>query len=1437
MWRQRTLTPIFKSSGSQPIRFKTINYAFLKVLRHLLCLVVFLLPIYDISAGPSDYKFEHISVDQGLPASNVKRIHQDSQGFLWFATDGGLIKYDGNNYEIYKQNPADPYSLTGNNISRIIESNYGGRDVLWIGLRHEGVCKFDLNTERCTRYHSDPFNPNSLKYGVVWALCESYSGALWIGTFLGIDRLDYKTGQFTHFLGDTCVKAIHEDQNGILWIGTYLYGLVKLNPETGEKSTYLHDPDDPASISNNNVESIYESDLYGRRILWIGTRRGLNKFDPVTGEFIPFEPDPENPVSLREISVIAIYEPSSGKPGELWLTGGPLRIFNPETEQYIQYLHDPDDPHSISSSGVSSVCEDESGLLWIGSALGINKLNRYKKPFNNYTHQPRDSSSLSSNIITSVYQDKDDILWIGTVSGVNEFDTEKGVIKYYPSSKVNTIHKDQTGMMWIGTNGNLFEYNPVNEKLKGYYDGSDKPNTVQGSSTRQVFEEESGQLWFATSWGLYKLDREKDLFTKYLPRTLITALIKSNQEPNIFWLGGDNFGLVKMNQETGHFIDYMYRSRLLGSLSSNMVYTLYQNDNGTIWLGTGAGLNKLIVGPEKPDSSKILEFTSLLRGDEIQYRDSVGAFFDENSASMYWNSPQYSFIHYTEENSLPSSHVVGILEDDTGNLWLSTFNGLSRFDPQSKTFRNYYKSDGLPGNQFVPRSCYKNDRGEFFFGSVSGLTSFYPDSIKDNPHIPPIVITDFQLFHKPVPIDPEMAENGESGFALPKRISRLDTLELSYRENVFSLEFAALDYHNPTKNQYAYKMEGFEEDWTYTDASNRTATYTNLDPGDYTFRVKGSNNDDLWNEEGTSLKIVIIPPWWETSMAYSIYIIIIGSIIFGAWRFQLSRIRLKHQVELEHLEAERYHEMDELKSRFFANISHEFRTPLTLILGPIEKVLSRIKEREWVPDLQLVQKQARRLLQLVSQLLDLSRLEARRMKLQASQRNIIPLLKGTVLSFASLADRKKITLTFNSDREIIPVYCEKDIIVKIINNLLSNAFKFTASGGKIEVAVQTGSDHNLDDDDTLVITVSDTGIGIAPERIDNIFNRFYQVDSSETREHEGAGIGLSLTKELVELHKGEIFVESQEGKGTTFTIRLPLSKSHLKPEEIVEDFEQAVKSFEPGIPLTELELVSEQQAASSKKGVPIVLIVEDNTDVRNYIHGYLEDYRCFEAGDGEEGLRLALKKIPDLIVSDIMMPKMDGVEFCKQIKSDERTSHIPVILLTAKADIESKLEGLETGADDYLTKPFEALELQVRVKNLIEQRRQLRERFRRELILEPEDMQLSSMDERFMKRVLDLVYEHLDDPDFNVELFSHKIFMSRRHLNRKLKALTDQTTTGFIRSVRLKRAAQLLGQQSATVSEIAYQVVFQDLSYFTECFRKEFGKTPAVFTKDAMNDI
>jgi signal transduction histidine kinase/DNA-binding response OmpR family regulator len=562
---------------------------------------------------------------------------------------------------------------------------------------------------------------------------------------------------------------------------------------------------------------------------------------------------------------------------------------------------------------------------------------------------------------------------------------------------------------------------------------------------------------------------------------------------------------------------------------------------------------------------------------------------------------------------------------------------------------------------------------------------------------------------------------------------------------------------------------------------------------------------------------------------------------------ELERARLQHELELEHLQSEKLQEIDRVKSRFFANISHEFRTPLTLILGPLEKLLAENVQEPVKKQYRLMLRNGRRLLRLINQLLDLARLEAGSMSLKARPENLVQLLKGIVLSFSSLAERKQITLKFEASEHSISAYVDRDKLEKIVSNLLSNAFKFTPEGGAVTVAVGRSSSTQLQSPPASAtaaanfvhITVKDTGIGIPPEKLPHIFDRFYQADDSYTREQEGSGIGLALTKELVELHHGEIQVTSEIGKGSTFTVRLPLRKEHLKPEEIEArgkeqgaiDQDAITPVIQPSIdPSIQAQATSDQRPATSDQ--PVLLIVEDNADVRDYICDYLEaDYQIIEAIDGEDGLVKSIEKIPDLIISDVMMPKMDGYELCRKLKTDERTSHIPVILLTARAGGESKVEGLETGADDYIIKPFDAHELQVRVKNLIEQRRRLRERFRKEMILEPKEFAVTSMDEQFLQKAMAVVEQNLSDAEFSTDEFARRVAMSRSQLHRKLHALTGQSTHEFIRTYRLKRAAQLLQHHAGTVSEICYDVGFNSLSHFAKAFREQFGQSPSEYAE------
>ena len=627
-------------------------------------------------------------------------------------------------------------------------------------------------------------------------------------------------------------------------------------------------------------------------------------------------------------------------------------------------------------------------------------------------------------------------------------------------------------------------------------------------------------------------------------------------------------------------------------------------------------------------------------------------------------------------------------------------------------------------------------------------------------------------------------------------------------------------------------LEGFNKDWIETDAGHRVATFTNLNPGKYIFRVIGSNNKRVWNYEGASVKIIITPPWWETTLAYILYVLLIGLIVWLIWKAQLRRVHIRHELQMKQFEADKLLELDQMKSRFFANISHEIRTPLTLILGPLEQLVSEATKEKWKNQLKIMSRNARNLLGLINQLLDFSKLESGKMTLKAKELNIVPLLKGMVYSFDSLAKRKQITLAFTSEKEVIRVYIDTEKLEKIMANLLSNAFKFTADGGKIAVQlsyVQQGKK-------IIEIRVTDTGIGIAPEHLNHIFDRYYRVD--DKNEKTGTGIGLALTKELVELHYGQISVQSEPGKGTTFIIHLPRGKEYLKADEIDTEKETTLPSLESVQEQIESTIEEAEKApddriesTEKKKELPVLLIVEDTEDVRNYLRGFLAPhYKLEEAPDGKEGMEKAIESLPDLVISDVMMPKMDGFQLCEKLKTDERTSHIPVILLTARAAEASKLEGLETGADDYLVKPFSAKELTIRIKNLIDQRQKLRERFTRDITLSPKDISVTSADERFLNRAIEIIENNMSDPDFDVDVFGKEIAFSHSQLRRKLKALTSQSPVEFIRTLRLKRAASLLEQAYGNVAEISYEVGFNNPSYFAECFRKQFGKSPSEYT-------
>ncbi len=1395
-------------------------------------LFVFILNLSAIlHAQTPTANFQRISLEAGLSSSSVNSIVQDQKGFLWLGTNEGLNKYDGYGVTVFKHDPDDSLSLSHNGIIRLYADRAG---ILWVCTRG-GLNRFDPVREIFIRYELDPANPQSLSHNYVKSICQDDEGMFWIGTSAGLNRFDPARETFTLFqqapdstqsLRLNNIISICQDGTGNLWLGTQ-GGLSYFDRSSEVFTRHQRHTANGENASFANVTTVFRDRL---GVLWVGTLGGglskMNRHEGGQASFVHYQHDPNNSRSLSGNLVRAIYEDKSGV---LWVgtQDHGLNQFDKASETFVSWQNESANPRSLSDNRIEAIFEDRSGELFVATGGGgLNRLDRSHQAFTHYRHQPGNPNSLLDDNIYSLYEDRAGRLWIAGYGGLSRLDRQRKIFKHYLNIPGSTLRlkehglrlfqEDQSGMLWLSSFDGLIGFDADREAFVHYQHDPADPRSLNSNFISNMYEDKSGTVWVATGGGLSRLNRAAGTFEVYEHNPDDPESLSGNYAwPMIedrsgeFWVGTLYSGLNRFDRARGKSIWFQHKPDDPTSLGNNSVWAMYEDPSSVLWLATYGGLNRFDRARQK--------FT--------RYRDKGGL-----SDDLAWD----------------------ILQDEQGFIWLLTARGLAKFDPEKETFKDYYVSEEFQTSKL--NAFCKSRSGEIVVGGMNGMVIFDPTLIKDNPFKPPVVITDFQIFNKSVPILKEdLTKNRSDSLFLYKHISETEAITLSYKQGVFSFEFAALHYALPERNQYAYMLAGFENDWNYV-GTRRMATYTNLDPGEYVFRVKGSNNDGLWNEEGASLKIIITPPWWQTWWAYTLSGGIIWGILFALRRYELNRQQWKHGMELERVESEKLKELDSLKSRFFANISHEFRTPLTLILGPLENLRSgRLKDD---PDKQygMMQRNAHRLLRLINQLLDLSKLEAGKLTLEASYGNLVPFVKGLVYSFESLARHKEIALHFESDPNEIMGYFDRDKLEKIITNLLSNAFKFTPGGGEIIVVVSI-ADRGVQLNAATIttefvqITISDTGSGIPSKKMPHIFERFYQADNSYVKDQQGSGIGLTLTKELVELHKGEIRVSSEIDKGTEFVICLPLGKDHLKQEEILES--SASVELHRGAPLSYLEELSESEAitdASSTLSSPseeirngeevnIILVVEDNSDMLAYINEQLSDaYQIIEAEDGQEGLKKSIDQIPDLIISDVMMPKMDGYQLCEKIKTEECTSHIPVILLTAKSSGDSKVEGLQLGADDYLIKPFDSQELRVRVKNLIEQRQKLRQRFGKEIKLQPKDIAITSADEKFLQRALELIDQHISDEVFTVEQFGREIGLSRAQLHRKLKGLTDHAPVEFIRIIRLKRAAQLLEQDYGTVAEIAYEVGFSDPSYFTRCFRRQFGILPSEYALKAQPD-
>lgn len=1366
-----------------------------------------------LSAQNNQYKFIKIDINQGISHNQINSIYRDSKGFMWFGTMSGLNRYDGYNFKVFKHSIEDTTTISDNFVNRIVEDNTGK---LWITTRN-GLNVFDPETETFSR----ELNKYLKKYS-----CNALS-------FVSLNR----------------------DKEGNVWIINSSAGLYKYDKQSGKTINISHRPNDSTSLYSNDISSV-EEDFSGN--YWMINRNGiLEKLNGKTNRIV-YRNFYLYKKYLGELLDYGLFIDSDN---DVWIyfPNDPRGLFFFKvSDKSVMHIHKDAPACKLNTNNVRSIVQDEHGIIWIGTDHGgINLLNKKSFSVQYLLNNPDDEKSISQNSIVSMYKDKLGIIWVGTYKkGVNYY--HENLIKFQlfkhqvsnPNSlsynDVNSFAEDDKQNLWIGTNGGgLVYFDRKQNKFSTFTHQSGNPNSLSNDIIVSLFIDSQKKLWIGTYYGgLCVYDGKRFKAFKHDPSN--SQSISDDRVWSIYedsrknlWIGTLGGGLELFDREKGIFNHY--RVGDVNSVQSKFVVCFMEDNEGNLWIGTAEGIDLL-----NRQTGRFIHYEHENNNpSSLSNRNVIDII--EDSRKLIWigtreglnlfDKSKGTFRIFRDNNGLPDNAILSMVEDYNHNLWVSTPNGLSNIiikkdkpGEYSFEFKNYDESDGLQGKEFNESAVCRTKQDELIFGGANGFNIFQPADIKINKERPDVAITDFVIFNKSVKVNEKI--NGR--VILPKAINETDKVTLKYRENIFTIEFAALNYIHPEKNKYAYMLEGFNIDWMKTDGRNRKATYTNLNPGTYTFRIKASNNDGFWNEEGRTLTITILPPFWKTKTAFFLYILVILGALFLSRRILLERERLNFKIDQERMESQRNHELDMMKIKFFTNVSHEFRTPLTLIITPLEKIIKQTKDAEQKRQFDLIYRNARRLLNLVNQLLDFRRMEVQEIKLNPSGGDIIGFIKEISYSFSDISEKKNIQFSFNSSVKELDAVFDQDKLEKIMFNLLSNAFKFTPEQGKVSVEIKVLDDQfetAVPSDEKvglnwLEIRIIDTGIGISPEKHEKIFERFFQNDLPGGLINQGSGIGLAITKEFVKLHGGSISVESELGQGSCFTIWLPIKDllytvTGTSIAEHIQTIEQSNSNL--------------SEFSDSKK--PILLLVEDNEEFRFYLKDNLKnEYNIAEASNGLEGWHRAINIVPDLIVSDIMMPEMNGIDLCKRLKNDQRTSHIPLILLTARNAEEQKLEGLQSGADDYITKPFNFEILELRIKNLVSHRDLLRKSFQKQIVVNPSEISVTSLDEKLIKKALEIVELNISNPDFSVEELSKDLGMSRVHLYKKLLSLTGKSPIEFIRVIRLKRAAQLLEKSQLTVSEIAYQVGFNNPKYFTKYFKLEFNTLPSLYLSEKQKE-
>lgn len=1350
-----------------------------------------------------NYQFR--SIQETTSKRAISSLIQDKNGFIWIGTNGtGLYRYDGVNYFGYEYDKK-PGSVNSNFIyTTFIDSNNN----LWVGT-DDGLCLYNRDLDNFTKINIED-----------------------------VIRVGYDE--------PITVKTIVQDNNGNLILGTYGFGLFKLNIKTLKASLIQ------SSVLKKFNFLIKCSVKSKQGIIYLGTSYGLFELD-LNGKVKQVYKDKfKREPLLADIENLVI-----DKFGYIWLgtTENGLIKIKPETDNY-QFEN-----YFITKNKILSITESSLDYIICGTENdGLLVVNYKGQVVQKYLHSKYDDFSLKSNSVWSLYEDKEKRLWLGYFNkglGVfdkpnNQFNSLESLVNNDNSlqtSYVTSIIKDKKGNLLMSNEGGGLDiynlssksYIHVNKNNQNYYSGLD------AADIQTIFLDSKQNIWVG-SWdrGIYFLKNGTTRFVNY--NTANAAGLKSNRifsfsedSKGRIWIGTFIKGLHYFDNNTNTFVHCDSKTFTDNALDNAFIRKVFVDSDNVLWVGTILGLYQ--VSLKDNSGFKVTKMRDAMFKDKTKYNSiqTILSIYESNDKTIWigtdgeglfnYNKKNKKFSNYNDFPGFKEKSVRAIIADNNGSLWISGGSGLTKLDFKNKKSTNFNKDDGLIDNDFSNNAVFKDGNGELYFGGYEGVNFFNPNEIKKTEKAPHLYFSDFKLFNKSV-------KPNEDASPLTKVISQTEEIILNHTQSVFTIEYVGINYNYSKKNQYAYYLQGFEKDWNYV-GNNRTATYTNLAPGTYIFKVKSANADGSWSNNQLELKIKILPPWWKTIWAYLLYSSILVFLIIYFNTIYQNRFKAKQAIILEKEKNIQSEKLNNKKLQFFTNISHEFRTPLTLIINPLEDILrSKNVSPEIHNKLKIVHKSSDRLSRLINELMDFNKLEFNKIFLQAKKIEVVAFIQGIIGYFDEEAAARNITINFEPSVDELEDWLDPKMLEKIFFNIISNAFKFTPDNGFITISIDKTDTHNAllingNKVPSFAITITDTGSGIHKKDLKKIFDRFYQVNNVNKDYYGSTGIGLEVVKEFIELHKGKIDVESQVGQGTKFTVTFPLGKSFYKKNEIVDEVFKIEKNknkflFESNDPS------DDEEFKDQKAGNPViettkpytVLIVEDNTELRNYLkHELSKSYKVIVAENGQKGYELAVQKLPDLIITDVIMPVMDGLQLCKNIKGDLKTSHIPLLMLSAKAMVKDRLEGIDSGADIYLSKPFELDILKSSLAQLITSRQIMFKKFYSGITKDGKD-KTTSLDNDFIQKILHFINENISEPQLTVELLSSKIFLSRSQLYRKIKTLTGVSVNEFIRNVRLEKAKQLIEQGNNNINEISYKVGFTSPSYFTKCYKIKYGHLP-----------